>query len=107
MFQKRPAFDITPAGVVDREPAAASAEEVLLLPVAGALEVEVRGPAEHHRSEIGNCEPGLLPQLSSRRGLDRLAVVEAAARGEPPGSGVGARRVARFYVGKGLKDIVK
>src|SRR5207245_20364 len=79
MIQHRPPFDITPTRVVDREPAAARAEEMLLLAVANALEVEQRSPAEHDRTEIADREPRLLPQLSARRGFDRLAVVEPAA----------------------------
>ena len=94
MAEQRAALDVGPLTVVDVVRVDSYHEEVLVLVVADAFEIEDDVAAEHLGLGYCDIEARLLAELSPCRVGERLAVVDTAAGREPPRAVVGTGRVA-------------
>src|SRR5689334_7646739 len=94
MLDHQPMLEFRPVPVVDIEAGHRDPEEDLVLVEVPAFDLELDAALQHDGPEIGHDTTGLLADLSARRLLDGLAVVESSTRREPPRTGVRPVRIS-------------
>jgi hypothetical protein len=82
-----------PAGRVHLEDGAAHQEELLILRVELTLKLVLDVTAQDDRARLVHLESGFFAHLPESGGSRRLAILDAAPRGEPPGTGLGSGRI--------------